>query len=265
MKTTTLWPLFCSPTAASTTNLSAPPIPRSGWKKTIVFFFPVAVVSAILPGSWLNFAFLSNVSKTLERTCTSNALADRRACDARPDMCQGGPWLTKPLIRSQPFFIHLGDICETAYLPVTSDSIVIKISPQQQHARTKASFSIKIGIKESEKNLKLQKPPWSKALREGYLKYHSWKPRRQTSLLPARVRRFCCPPHYVLAMCHQTIPIVHPSCRMAEGTSIFRHHVLFFPPANSNVSFKSFQSNPPPSTALIPLPLYAIYRTLCGR
>jgi hypothetical protein len=30
----TLWPLFWRPTAASMTRRSAPPIPRSGWKKT---------------------------------------------------------------------------------------------------------------------------------------------------------------------------------------------------------------------------------------
>lgn len=51
VKMTTLWPLFCSPTAASTTSLSAPPMPRSGWKKTIVLFFLVVEVSAILPWS----------------------------------------------------------------------------------------------------------------------------------------------------------------------------------------------------------------------
>lgn len=67
VKMTTLWPLFCSPTAASTTNLSAPPMPRSGWKKTIVFFFAVAVVSAILPWSWLSLAFPCILGATLGR------------------------------------------------------------------------------------------------------------------------------------------------------------------------------------------------------
>jgi hypothetical protein len=33
----TLFPCSCKPTAASTMSLSAPPIPRSGWKKTIFF------------------------------------------------------------------------------------------------------------------------------------------------------------------------------------------------------------------------------------
>lgn len=50
VKMMTLWPLFCKPTAASTTNLSAPPIPRSGWKKTIVFL--LLLCSAILPTRW---------------------------------------------------------------------------------------------------------------------------------------------------------------------------------------------------------------------
>lgn len=36
VKMTTRCPRFCKPTAASTTRRSAPPIPRSGWKKTIV-------------------------------------------------------------------------------------------------------------------------------------------------------------------------------------------------------------------------------------
>lgn len=34
----TLWPRFWSPTAASTTSRSAPPIPRSGWKNTMLCF-----------------------------------------------------------------------------------------------------------------------------------------------------------------------------------------------------------------------------------
>lgn len=33
----TLWPRFCKPTAASIISRSAPPIPRSGWKKTMFF------------------------------------------------------------------------------------------------------------------------------------------------------------------------------------------------------------------------------------
>lgn len=37
MKIVTLWPRFCRPTAASTISRSAPPMPRSGWKKTIRF------------------------------------------------------------------------------------------------------------------------------------------------------------------------------------------------------------------------------------
>jgi hypothetical protein len=32
----TVWPRLCRPTAASMTSLSAPPMPRSGWKKAIV-------------------------------------------------------------------------------------------------------------------------------------------------------------------------------------------------------------------------------------
>jgi hypothetical protein len=42
VKMVTLWPRFWRPTAASMTNLSAPPIPRSGWKKTILFFCAIA-------------------------------------------------------------------------------------------------------------------------------------------------------------------------------------------------------------------------------
>lgn len=38
VKMTTLWPRFCRPTAASTTRRSAPPMPRSGWKKTTVLW-----------------------------------------------------------------------------------------------------------------------------------------------------------------------------------------------------------------------------------
>ena len=37
VKMMTLWPRFCNPTAASTISLSAPPIPRSGWKNAMVF------------------------------------------------------------------------------------------------------------------------------------------------------------------------------------------------------------------------------------
>lgn len=48
VKTTTLCPRFCMPTAASTTRRSAPPMPRSGCKKTIVLpegaFFSAMVV-----------------------------------------------------------------------------------------------------------------------------------------------------------------------------------------------------------------------------
>lgn len=36
VKMTILWPRFWSPTAASTTSLSAPPMPKSGCRKTIV-------------------------------------------------------------------------------------------------------------------------------------------------------------------------------------------------------------------------------------
>lgn len=51
---TTLWPRFWRPTAASTTRRSAPPMPKSGWRKTMVlalsaevffFFFSPAMAS----------------------------------------------------------------------------------------------------------------------------------------------------------------------------------------------------------------------------
>lgn len=45
--TTLLPPRFCSPTAASTTSRSAPPIPKSGCRNTIVlaFFSPAMIMS----------------------------------------------------------------------------------------------------------------------------------------------------------------------------------------------------------------------------
>ena len=39
MKITTVWPRDWRPRAASMTRRSAPPMPRSGWMKMIVFFF----------------------------------------------------------------------------------------------------------------------------------------------------------------------------------------------------------------------------------
>lgn len=39
VKITTVWPRDWRPRAASMTRRSAPPMPRSGWMKTIVFFF----------------------------------------------------------------------------------------------------------------------------------------------------------------------------------------------------------------------------------
>jgi hypothetical protein len=38
VKMVTVWPRSCSATAASTTRRSAPPMPRSGWKKTVCCF-----------------------------------------------------------------------------------------------------------------------------------------------------------------------------------------------------------------------------------
>lgn len=38
---TTVWPRDWRPRAASMTRRSAPPMPRSGWMKVIVFFFGV--------------------------------------------------------------------------------------------------------------------------------------------------------------------------------------------------------------------------------
>lgn len=42
VKITTVWPRDLRPRAASMTRRSAPPMPRSGWMKMIVFFFAVA-------------------------------------------------------------------------------------------------------------------------------------------------------------------------------------------------------------------------------
>lgn len=39
VKITTVWPRDLRPRAASMTRRSAPPMPRSGWMKMIVFFF----------------------------------------------------------------------------------------------------------------------------------------------------------------------------------------------------------------------------------
>lgn len=101
VKMTTLWPLFCSPTAASTTSLSAPPMPRSGWKKTIVFFFfPVAVVSAILPWSWLSLAFPCVLSTRGHVSTFQHSNRCELATPTRTYVCHGSPWMTKPLIRT---------------------------------------------------------------------------------------------------------------------------------------------------------------------
>lgn len=135
-------------------------------------------------------------------------------------------------------------------------------SQQQQICNRQASFLMNVAIKESEEEPKLQKPPWPKALREGYLKSTiRGSPHCEVSLPPAPVRRLLCPPHYVLAKC-QTIPIVHPSCRLAEEISVSRHHV-FFLSRRQTPRCSSFHFNPVPPgpTALVPLPLYAIYRT----
>ena len=67
---TTLYPRPCKPTAASMTRRSAPPIPRSGWKKTIVFEAPVMIkqmdVSLSERTHWLagNFRFVWVPNKT---------------------------------------------------------------------------------------------------------------------------------------------------------------------------------------------------------
>jgi len=42
----TLCPLDCSPTAASMTKRSAPPMPRSGWTKTMLFLPAAAAITA---------------------------------------------------------------------------------------------------------------------------------------------------------------------------------------------------------------------------
>ena len=44
VKMVTVWPRVWRPTAASMTRRSAPPMPRSGWKKTIFFFLVFAIV-----------------------------------------------------------------------------------------------------------------------------------------------------------------------------------------------------------------------------
>ena len=42
-----LWPLDCKASAASRINRSAPPIPRSGWTKTIDFGVVVVAITCV--------------------------------------------------------------------------------------------------------------------------------------------------------------------------------------------------------------------------
>jgi len=52
VKMTTLWPRFCNPTAASMISLSAPPIPRSGWKNRTVSFFCASAILRCYGEEW---------------------------------------------------------------------------------------------------------------------------------------------------------------------------------------------------------------------
>ncbi len=64
VKMTTLFPRFWRPTAASTTSLSAPPMPRSGCRKTIVFLFlpPTPLLSPRSAGSFSAIFLLTTSS-----------------------------------------------------------------------------------------------------------------------------------------------------------------------------------------------------------
>ena len=83
MKITTLCPRFCSPTAASIINLSAPPMPRSGWKKTILFSFfsGVAIVSSGLE--------LFAIWRGLETDLRKSAMRKPRVTAPRECACEG--------------------------------------------------------------------------------------------------------------------------------------------------------------------------------
>jgi hypothetical protein len=67
----TLWPCSCRPTAASMTRRSAPPIPRSGWKKTTLFFVGVVVVDIVDPEMPVGFQWPLALSQARGEQCFS--------------------------------------------------------------------------------------------------------------------------------------------------------------------------------------------------
>lgn len=53
----TLWPRFWRPTAASMTRRSAPPMPRSGWKKTMFWRLADIVAAMVLQEGYVVHAY----------------------------------------------------------------------------------------------------------------------------------------------------------------------------------------------------------------
>jgi hypothetical protein len=83
VKMTTLWPRFCKPTAASTINLSAPPMPRSGWKKAMVFPLAGCDMSGHRRGITRSIAVFVGCEDTLARAFQPRASEVRASLNAR--------------------------------------------------------------------------------------------------------------------------------------------------------------------------------------
>lgn len=81
VKITTVWPRDLRPRAASMTRRSAPPMPRSGWMKIIVFFFGGADFLSergiIVLGEGKGCLDMIDIGFMLEREVREHFCADR--------------------------------------------------------------------------------------------------------------------------------------------------------------------------------------------
>lgn len=140
----------------------------------MVFFFFVVEVSAILPWSWLSLAFpcvLVTTSRRGHVSALRTGALHHELATPGPTLCHGSPWMTKPLIRtSTSRWQHMRDYPKLPLSTFQRSPTYHNSSSSSIFVTIKRFFSRNVAIKESEKEPKLQKPPWPKALREGYLK-----------------------------------------------------------------------------------------------
>ena len=113
-----LCPKFCKPTAASMTRRSAPPMPRSGWKKTMLLDGFVAINQSIKKSIHFLRIQLSRRSVRLEGALTSMPSAKSFGS---ADICMWMPRLSSQLRRGSETHYYFVLIMIFSSLPFSRD------------------------------------------------------------------------------------------------------------------------------------------------